>query len=148
MIQYVILEELGILSENDIKAYCTSEGILGCHPDYENPGITASTGALGHGLSMALGIAYSRNSKKDSGKVFCVVSDGELQEGSTWEAILMASSLKVNNLVLFIDNNDFQSLGRTSQTHLASILLNKNWRHLVGKLLKLTAILFLTWLVL
>ena len=117
MIQYVILEELGILSENDIKAYCTSDGILGCHPDYENPGITASTGALGHGLSMALGIAYSRSSKKDSGKVFCVVSDGELQEGSTWEAILMASSLKVNNLVLFIDNNDFQSLGRTSQTH-------------------------------
>lgn len=117
MIQYAILEERGFLTRNDMDLYCKAGGRLGCHPDIGNPGITASTGALGHGLSMATGIAYANKSKGDPGIVYCVLSDGEVQEGSTWEAILMASSLKISNLVAFIDNNDFQSLGRTSVTH-------------------------------
>lgn len=117
MIQYVILEELGELTRNDMDRYCKSDGRLGCHPDYGNPGIAAATGALGHGLSMALGMAYAEKSRDGEGVVYCVLSDGEVQEGSTWEAIMMASSLSVNNLVAFIDNNDFQSLGRTSITH-------------------------------
>src|SRR6185295_5562147 len=115
MIQYVILEEMGVLSRRHLDLYCKAEGRLGCHPDYGNPGIQASTGALGHGLSMALGMAYAERAK--GGLVYCVLSDGEVQEGSTWEATMMASSLKVNNLIAFIDNNDFQSLGRTSGTH-------------------------------
>lgn len=117
MIQYVILEHLGILTRQDLDLYCKSSGRLGCHPDYGNPGIAASTGALGHGLSMALGMAYAEKATDKNGIIYCVLSDGELQEGSTWEAVLMASSLKVNNLVAFVDNNDFQSLGRTSVTH-------------------------------
>lgn len=117
MIQYVILEERGVLNRQDMDLYCKPGGRLGCHPDYGNPGITASTGALGHGLSMATGIAYAEKSRGRPGMVYCVLSDGEVQEGSTWEATLMASSLKVNNLVAFVDNNDFQSLGRTSVTH-------------------------------
>src|SRR5258708_11162724 len=116
LIQYVILEELGVLSTEDIDAYCTPGGRLGVHPDYGNPGIEASTGALGHGLSMAVGMALAERGHAD-GVVYTVLSDGELQEGSTWEAILIASSLKLRNLVAFIDNNDFQSLGRTSETH-------------------------------
>jgi transketolase len=117
MIQYAILEERGILTRQDMDLYCKAGGRLGCHPDVGNPGITASTGALGHGLSMATGMAYAEKSRGKSGVVYCVISDGELQEGSTWEAILMASSLKITNLVAFVDNNDFQSLGRTSVTH-------------------------------
>lgn len=117
MIQYVILEELGVLTRNDLDLYCKAEGRLGCHPDYGNPGIVASTGALGHGLSMAVGMAYAEKVRGSNGVVYCVLSDGEVQEGSTWEATMMASSLKVTNLVAFIDNNDFQSLGRTSVTH-------------------------------
>lgn len=117
MIQYVILEELGVLSREDMDRYCKADGRLGCHPDYGNPGIAASTGALGHGLSMALGMAYAEKTRGSDGTVYCVLSDGEVQEGSTWEATMMASSLKVNNLVAFMDNNDFQSLGRTSVTH-------------------------------
>ena len=117
MIQYVILEERGILSRTDMDLYCKVDGRLGCHPDFGNPGIEASTGALGHGLSMALGMAHAENVKKTNSTVYCVLSDGEVQEGSTWEATMMASSLGVNNLVAFIDNNDFQSLGRTSETH-------------------------------
>ena len=117
MIQYVILEELGILTRHDMDRYCKADGRLGCHPDYGNPGIAASTGALGHGLSMSLGMAYAEKTRGGDGIVYCVLSDGEVQEGSTWEATMMASSLKVNNLVAFMDNNDFQSLGRTSVTH-------------------------------
>ena len=117
MIQYVILEDLGVLSREDLDAYCTPHGRLGTHPDYGNPGIEASTGALGHGLSMVVGMALAERGRKRDGIIYTVLSDGEVQEGSTWEAILMGSSLGLTNIVAFIDNNDFQSLGRTSETH-------------------------------
>lgn len=121
MAQYVILEDIGVLPTSDLDAYCTADGILGAHPDYGNPGIEASTGSLGHGLSMAVGMAVAERNIAGKGRtpgmVYCVLSDGELQEGSTWEAILMGSTLGLTNLVAVVDNNDFQSLGRTSQTH-------------------------------
>jgi transketolase len=117
MIQYVILEELGILSRADLDAYCTPGGRLGVHPDYGNPGIEGSTGSLGHGLSMVVGMALAERGRKTGGTIYTVLSDGEVQEGSTWEATMMASSLGLSNIVGFVDNNDFQSLGRTSETH-------------------------------
>lgn len=117
MIQYVILEDLGVLGKADLDAYCTPNGRLGAHPDYGNPGIEASTGSLGHGLAMAVGMALAERGRGRDGVIYTVLSDGEGQEGSTWEAVLMASSLKLANIVTFVDNNDFQSLGRTSQTH-------------------------------
>jgi transketolase len=117
MIQAVVLEDLGVLKRSDLAAYCTPAGQLGVHPDYGIPGIEASTGALGHGLSMALGMAYAEMTRNTGGVVYVVLSDGEVQEGSTWEATLMASSLKVNNLIGFIDNNNMQSLGFTHVTH-------------------------------
>jgi transketolase len=117
MIQAVILEDLGILKRSDLAAYCTPGGQLGVHPDFGIPGIEASTGSLGHGLSIAMGMAYAELAQNRGGVVYTVLSDGEVQEGSTWEATLMASSLKVHNLVAFIDNNDMQSLGFTHVTH-------------------------------
>ena len=117
MIQYVILEDHGVLSKADLDAYCTPNGRLGTHPDYGNPGIEASTGALGHGLSMVVGMALAERGRGTGGIIYTVLSDGEVQEGSTWEAVLMGSSLKLTNIVAFVDNNDFQSLGRTSETH-------------------------------
>ncbi len=117
MIQYVILEHRGVLAKSDLELYCKTGGRLGCHPDYGVPGIEASTGSLGHGLAMAVGMAYAERIRKQDGAIYTVLSDGELQEGSTWEAIMMASSLGLANVVAFIDNNDFQSLGRTSVTH-------------------------------
>ena len=115
MIQYAILEDMGVLSREQMDAYCTPGGILGTHPDYGNPGIEASTGSLGHGLSV--GMALANRGRGVDGNIYTVLSDGEVQEGSTWGAVMMASSLGVSNLVAFIDNNDFQSLGRTSVTH-------------------------------
>jgi transketolase len=117
MIQYVILEEMGVLSRADLDAYCTPNGKLGVHPDYGNPGIVAATGSLGHGLSMVCGMALAEKGRRTGGIIYTVLSDGEVQEGSTWEAVMMASSLRLDNIVAVVDNNDFQSLGRTSETH-------------------------------
>jgi len=76
---------------------------------------------LGHGLAIAVGMAVAERSRAkkraDEGLIFVVLSDGECQEGSTWEAAMTAANLGVGNLVAVIDNNDFQSFGRTSETH-------------------------------
>ena len=117
MIQVMLLVDLGILTEEHLRGYCTPHGILGVHPDYGNPGIEASTGSLGHGMGMALGMAYAEKTRGTNGIIYTVMSDGEVQEGSTWEATLMASSLKVSNLVVFIDNNNMQSATFTTDTH-------------------------------
>ena len=116
--QYVVLEDLGILSRGDLDLYCKAGGRLGCHPDYGNPGIEASTGSLGHGMALATGMAYTEKYiHKNDGVVYVVLSDGEFQEGSTWEAMMMAANLRVTNLVAMLDHNGFQSFGRTSETH-------------------------------
>ncbi len=121
MAQYAVLEDLGILPRTELDRYCTRDGLLGAHPDYGTPGIEASTGSLGHGLAMAVGMAIAERNRAgrggDAGRIYAVLSDGEVQEGSTWEAVLMGSSLGLDNLIAVIDNNDFQSLGRTSETH-------------------------------
>jgi transketolase len=119
MIQYVILEEQGVLSRQDLDAYCKPNGRLGAHPDYETPGIAASTGSLGHGLGMATGQAYAEKLKATDVLIYCVLSDGEFQEGSTWEAMMMAANLKLDNLVAFMDFNDFGGLERMSDGHQA-----------------------------
>jgi transketolase len=117
MIQYVILEEEGLLTREDLDQYCKPTGRLGAHPDYETPGVHASTGSLGHGLGIATGQALAEKLKKTDTKVFCLLSDGEFQEGSTWEAMLMAANLGLDNLIAFMDNNDFTGLERMSDGH-------------------------------
>jgi transketolase len=115
MIQYVILEDKDILSSKDLDLYCKPGGRLCAHPDCETPGIVASTGSLGHGLGMAAGQAYAENLKGADTRIYCVLSDGEFQEGSTWEAMLMAANLRLDNLIAFMDYNDFNSLERISE---------------------------------
>ena len=117
MSQYVVLEEQGVLSRQDLDAYCKPEGRLGAHPDYETPGIVASTGSLGHGLGMATGQAYAEKLKGSDVLIYCVLSDGEFQEGSTWEAMMMAANLKLDNLIAFMDYNDFGGLEPMSTGH-------------------------------
>jgi transketolase len=117
MAQYVMLEDFGVLTKRDLDLYCTKSGQLGAHPDYGVPGIEASTGSLGHGLGMATGMAYGAKLKGEDRRVYVVLSDGELQEGSTWEAMMMAANLKTDNLVAFLDLNDMASLSTMSETH-------------------------------
>jgi transketolase len=119
MIQYVILEEQGLLSRTDLDLYCKPDGRLGAHPDYGTPGIHASTGSLGHGLGIATGQAYAEKLKRTDVAIYVVLSDGEFQEGSTWEAMLMAGNLRLSNLAAFMDNNDFSGLERMSEGHQA-----------------------------
>lgn len=115
--QYVVLEAQGTLGNQDLALYCAPQGRLGGHPDYGVPGIEASTGSLGHGLGMAMGMAYADKLQRRDRIVYVVLSDGEWQEGSTWEAMMMGPNLRLGNLVALLDLNDFQGLGRTSETH-------------------------------
>lgn len=119
MIQYVILEEQGVLTRGDLDSYCKPDGRLGAHPDFGTPGIAASTGSLGHGLGIAVGQAFAEKLKKTDVQIFCVMSDGEFQEGSTWEAMMAAANLRLNNLTVLMDNNDFSGLERMSEGHRA-----------------------------
>ncbi|MBI5163753.1 MAG: transketolase [Magnetospirillum sp.] len=106
---YVVLEDLGVLGRADLDAYCTEGGRLGAHPDFGVPGVAAASGSLGHGLSMALGMALAERVSGGGGIVHCLLGDGELQEGSTWEAVATAASLGAGNLVAVVDANGFQS---------------------------------------
>jgi transketolase len=118
MVQYVILEDLGVLDPKEIDNFCKPGGRLGVHPDYGVPGIFASTGSLGHGMGLCTGMAYTEKFiKKSDSKIFVMISDGEMQEGSTWECMMMAANLGVSNLIAFVDHNGFQTFGRTSETH-------------------------------
>tara|TARA_Y100000590_G_scaffold140289_1_gene160890 strand:- start:272 stop:1108 length:837 start_codon:yes stop_codon:yes gene_type:complete len=132
MSQYIVLNHLGIIKDKILNKYCKPDGILGCHPDYGNPGIEASTGSLGHGMGLATGMAYFEKIKKTNNKIFVVLSDGELQEGSTWESMMMAANLELDNLICFLDHNGSQSFGITKATHpkfypISSKIKSFNW---------------------
>jgi|ERR1022692_3549707 transketolase len=117
MAQYAILEELGIMSQADLDGYCQPHGHLGAHPDYGLPGIEASTGSLGHGLPMALGICLANRENKLQSTTYLVMSDGELMEGSTWEAALAAPNVGATELIVFVDLNGFVSATPISVRH-------------------------------
>jgi transketolase len=117
MAQYAILEELGIMSHADLDGYCQLHGHLGAHPDYGLPGIEASTGSLGHGLPMALGICLANREYRLQSVTYLVMSDGELMEGSTWEAALAAPNVGATELIVFVDLNGFVSATPISVRH-------------------------------
>jgi transketolase len=110
---YTILFFQKRLTKNQLDNYCKKNGILGVHPEITMPGVEASTGSLGHGLGLAAGISLSKKFKE----IYVLISDGELMEGSVWEYVLTISSLKLNNIILIVDNNDLQSATRASDTH-------------------------------
>ena len=117
IMQYILLNKIGIIPDKMLKGYCKKNGILGCHPDYGNPGIYASTGSLGHGMGLATGIAQAYKIKNLKKKIYVLISDGELQEGSTWESMMMAANLNLDNLICLLDHNGSQSFGSTKITH-------------------------------
>lgn len=110
---YVLLAEKGFFPEEELWKFCRFEGILGGHPDTKIPGIEISTGSLGHGLPVAVGIAINAKYEKSDHKVFVVLGDGECDEGSVWEAALSASKHKLDNLIAIVDYNKQQSYAST-----------------------------------
>ncbi len=110
---YAILAEKGILDANTLNTMCQKDSILGGHPErHLVPGIEYSSGSLGHGLSFSAGLALAGKLDQKDYRVFAVLSDGECQEGSVWEAALFAGHHQLDNLVAIIDHNKLQSLDR------------------------------------
>ena len=113
---YSTLALRGFFSEDNLSKYCINGGILHGHPTRDFiPGIEASTGSLGHGLSIGIGMAIAGKFDKRDYRVFVLLSDGECNEGSTWEAAMFANHHKLNNLVAIIDRNKLQAFGPTEE---------------------------------
>lgn len=108
---YAILADLDNMPEKEWKKFYTSKSTLsGCAEKRSEYGIEASTGALGHGLPLAVGAALGAKLQNKGYHVFCLIGDGEMQEGTTWEAIQFAVKHKLNNLTIIIDENRLQAM--------------------------------------
>jgi len=110
---YVLLQEKGFFAEDELWKFCRFDGILGGHPDPKVPGIEVSTGSLGHGLPIAVGMAVAAKRRAAAHRVITVLGDGECNEGSVWEAAMSASKHRLDNLTAIVDYNKQQSYGST-----------------------------------
>lgn len=111
---YAVLTERGFMCEEDLQGFAVNCGVLEQHPNRDiKKGIEVSTGSLGHGLSIGIGMALAAKRDKKNYKTFVLLSDGELNEGSVWEAAMFASHHNLDNLVAIIDYNKIQALGYT-----------------------------------
>lgn len=112
---YATLAEKGIIPLQYLEKYYVDEGILPGHLDtFSSPGIEFSAGSLGHGFPVAIGMAISNLQSSNPGRIFVIIGDGECNEGSIWEGIMLASHLKLTNLTAIVDYNKIQSFGRTN----------------------------------
>ena len=110
---YAILAELGFISRDEFKNFRQLHSILQGHPDCKKvPGIDASTGSLGQGCSIAVGMALGAKMQKKDIRVYTILGDGECQEGQIWEALMSAAHYKLDNLTVIIDNNGLQIDGK------------------------------------
>ena len=113
---YLILAEKGFFPGDELYKFCAFEAMLGGHPEYERtPGIEASTGALGHGLSISVGFALAARIDRRSFRTFVLMGDGECDEGTVWEAAMSAGKHKLSSLTVLIDYNKMQSYGRIEE---------------------------------
>ena len=113
---YAVLSLKGFISQSCINGFAVNGGTLEHHPTRDiKRGIEASTGSLGHGLSIGAGMAIAAKYDKASYRLFVLLSDGEMNEGDVWEAAMFASHHKLDNLVSIVDYNKIQALGRTNE---------------------------------
>jgi transketolase len=112
---YLVFERVGRLPAGSIETFYKDGTHFAAHPPCNRiyPSIPFGTGSLGHGLGLASGIALAAKLKKNAKKVFVILSDGELNEGSTWEALMFARQHDLNNLTVVVDKNGLQGLGST-----------------------------------
>jgi transketolase len=113
---YAVLADKGFFPADELDRFCRSDGILGGHPDANKiPGVEASTGALGHGPSIGLGMALAARMRGADWRVFVVTGDGEINEGSVWEAAMAAAKHRLDNYTLIVDYNKHQSYASTAE---------------------------------
>ena len=110
---YSALELHGILTTEILNTYMCNDTLLGTHPDPQLDGVDFMTGSLGQGLGYGVGAALAGMISNDDRMSFVILSDSELNEGSTWESAALAGQLKLKNLIVFLDLNGQQALGRT-----------------------------------
>jgi transketolase len=125
---YAVLAERGFFPKEWLDTYCQDGSRLAGHiTNHGVPGIEVSTGSLGHGLSIGCGLALAGKRDRCAYRVFVLVSDGECDEGSTWEAALFAPHHKLDNLVVIVDNNKIQGFGTVKEVLDLEPLADK-WR--------------------
>jgi transketolase len=113
---YALLADKGFFPLSELDRVCTADGILGGHPDANKVnGVEASTGALGHGLSIGLGMALHLRIARSDSKVFVILGDGECNEGSVWEAAMCAGKHRLSNFTAIVDYNKHQAYGSTRE---------------------------------
>jgi len=113
---YTTLWSIGRLSDDDLKQFHKDGTLLSGHPPASGiEGIPFATGSLGHGPGLSAGLALGKRFSHDEGRVFCLTSDGEWNEGSTWESLIFAGHQKLSNLTLIVDNNGLQGFGTTAE---------------------------------
>lgn len=106
---YGTFAELGFMPKERLANHLSTQDHIYWHPNRHVPGVEFHSGSLGHLPSVALGVAMDAKMRGQTQKIICITGDGELNEGTCWEALLVASSLKVNNLTLVVDRNQFQA---------------------------------------
>lgn len=116
MALYAILAECKFFKKTNLNEYGSNNSLLMAHASHKVPGVEFSTGSLGHGLSYGVGLALAGKRKKNNHHVFVINSDGEMNEGSNWEAIMFAAHHSLNNLILVIDYNNLQSFDTIERT--------------------------------
>lgn len=125
---YALLADKGFFPIEELSRFCRYDSILGGHPDAAKvPGVEASTGALGHGPSIGLGLALAARLSGRRSRVFVVTGDGEINEGSVWEAAMSAAKHRLDNLTLIVDYNKHQSYASTAEVLDLEPLADK-WR--------------------
>lgn len=124
---YAALAETGFFRIDMLQTHYQNGSFLSGHISHKIPGVEFSTGSLGHGLSVGAGMAYSAKLDHKNHRVFVLISDGECDEGSNWEAILFAAHHRLDNLVVIIDYNKIQSMGRVEDILKLEPLVEK-WR--------------------
>ncbi|MHB1446955.1 MAG: transketolase [Acidimicrobiales bacterium] len=125
---YVLLADKGFFPLETLDTFCRRDSILGGHPEAAKvPGVEASTGSLGHGLSVGVGMALAARMQRRDSKVVVVLGDGEINEGSVLEAALCAGKHRLSNLTAVIDYNKMQSAGPTQEIQDLEPLADK-WR--------------------
>lgn len=122
---YGTLAEVGIIERERLKNHLKTNDYIYWHPNINIPGIEFHSGSLGHLLSVAMGTAMDCKMKNLSNKIVVILGDGELNEGSIWEGLLVASALKLNNLIAVVDRNEFQANLKTEELIPIEPLLDK-----------------------
>ena len=107
---YPILADFGFFDKKELERVCQKDSFLGIIPDSIIPGFETNNGSLGHGLGVSCGISLALKRKKSNSKVFVLLGDGELNEGSIWESIMFAAEHKLDNIMVIIDNNKVSML--------------------------------------